>query len=133
MSAKGGQQAEEYAEPGIQAEVKKAAVAQQGQVLVREGGKGGKAAAEAHGQEQAQFIAYGSAPVGKAVNQPDQKTTGNIYPECAQRKGSDNGLLNALRQQVTGDAAQKAAGADKQENLQHRPLNDCGFNGQSAR
>ena len=132
MSAKGGQQAEKYAETGIQTEIQYTAVAQQGQVLIREGGKGGKAAAEAHGQEQAQFVAYGGTPVGKAVDQPDQKTPNDIYPESAERERGNHRILYPSLQQVAGDAAQEAAGADKQENLQHRPLNDCRLNRQSA-
>lgn len=85
------------------------------EIFIHKGGKGGKASAQPDGEKNAQFLIDQCAPVKKAVQNADQKTSGQIDGQSPEGKSLYDGIIQAAGKKVPEYSADKAAQADQED------------------
>lgn len=107
-----GQEAACQTQDGIEKQREELSALRHQEIFIHEGGKGGKASAQPDGEKNAQFLIDQCAPVKKAVQNADQKTSGQIDGQSPEGKSLHDGIIQAAGKKVPEYSADKAAQAD---------------------
>lgn len=108
-------QAQPRAEDHIASSQQPLSLFKQGQTLQGEGGKGGKASAQPDGEKNAQFLIDQCTAVKKAVQNAEEKTSGQIDGQSAEGKPFHDGIIQAAGKKVPENSADEASQADQED------------------
>ena len=110
-----GQKAASQAQHGIEKQREELRALRHQEIFIHEGGKGGKASAQPDGEKNAQFLIDQCTAVKKAVQNAEEKTSGQIDGQSAEGKPFHDGIIQAAGKKVPENSADEASQADQED------------------